>query len=144
MNIEILNDQDTESFDALVSGVRQHNHLKLGNEETQPLSVIARNESNEVIAGVSGVTIYKHFLVNVVWVAETAREQGLGKKLMLMAESEAKQRGCIAAQVDTLSIQAPDFYQKLGFKIAGKIPGLTQDHDRYFLMKLYDQCREQV
>lgn len=137
MKIETLNEQDTASFDTLVSGVRQHNHAQLGKEETQPLSVIARDEQNEIIGGVSGVTIYKHFLVNVVWVSEATRAKGLGKKLMLMAESEAKKRGCIAAQVDTLAVQAPEFYQKLGFKIVGQVPGMTPGHTRFFLMKSF-------
>lgn len=138
MQIEVIHEECPDTVKELISGVRKYNHSKLGNEATQPLTVISRNPEGNIIGGVSGVTIYQHFLVNVLWVDQTARGQGLATQLMQLAEDHAKQRGCIAAQVDTLSIQAPEFYQKLGFKVAGKIPGLTKDHDRYFLMKLYD------
>lgn len=53
---------------------------------------------------------------------------------MALAEAEAKQRGCLVAQVDTLSIQAPVFYEKQGFEIIGTV---TTDPPRIFLMKKY-------
>ena len=51
---------------------------------------------------------------------------------MEIAEKEAKERGCIAAQVDTLSMQAPDFYKKLGFEVKGKISGHIEIMIRIF------------
>lgn len=137
VKIEVINNEDPLVFETLVSGVREHNQSALGFESKQPLSVILRDDNEKIIGGVSGCTIYKHFLVNLLWVDKVARNQGLARKVMELAEREAKRRGCIAAQVDTLSIQAPNFYQKLGFEVEGKIPGLTEDHDRYFLMKQY-------
>ncbi len=137
MNIEVIHNDDPLIFETLVSGVREHNQSALGFESKQPLSVILRDDNQKIMGGVSGCTIYKHFLVNVLWVDKAARNQGIARKVMELAEKEAKERGCIAAQVDTLSIQAPDFYKKLGFEVKGKISGLTEDHDRYFLMKQY-------
>ena len=137
MNIEVINEENNALFEELVEGVRQYNWQVLGNEKAKPLSVIIKNDEGKIIAGVSGRTIYKHFLVGVVWTDKLVRAQGLGRKVMEQAEIQAKQRGCIAAQVDTLSIQAPSFYQKLGFEVKGKVPGLTKDHDRYFLFKEY-------
>lgn len=139
MKVEIFNQENTEVFETLVSGVRDYNRASLGSEKPEPLSVILRDEQDAIIAGVTGQTIYKHFLVTAVWADSSLRNQGLGRKVMELAETEAQKRGCIAAQVDTLSIQAPDFYKKLGFKVMGKIPGLTLDHDRYFFIKEYPQ-----
>ncbi|MCL1140045.1 GNAT family N-acetyltransferase [Shewanella pneumatophori] len=56
---------------------------------------------------------------------------------MQYAETEAKNRGCIMAQVDTLSFQAPLFYQKLGFEIIGTVPATSKSPARYFLLKHY-------
>ena len=137
MNIEVINEENNDVFEQLVSGVREYNRQVLGNEKPEPLSVIIRNDDNKIIAGVSGRTIYKHFLINILWSDESVRGKGLGTRVMQQAETEAKKRGCIAAQVDTLSVQAPGFYQKLGFEVVGKVSGLTEDHDRYFLMKEY-------
>ncbi len=137
MNIDVQHEVNTALFDDLVTGVREHNLLRLGEEKAIPLSVSVKDSKGKVIAGVSGRTIYKQFLVEVLWADEAVRGKGLGRRIMEQAELEARKRGCVTAQVDTLSIQAPEFYQKLGFDIIGKVPGMTKDHDRYFLMKSY-------
>ncbi|MEZ9594992.1 N-acetyltransferase [Shewanella sp. 10N.261.52.F9] len=56
---------------------------------------------------------------------------------MQHAEVEAKNRGCIMAQVDTLSFQAPLFYQKLGLEIIATVPNTAKSPERYFLLKKY-------
>jgi len=54
-----------------------------------------------------------------------------------LAEVEVKKRDCVAAQVDTLSFQAPVFYEKLGFEVVGRITGASEHPVRYFLLKRY-------
>jgi predicted N-acetyltransferase YhbS len=57
---------------------------------------------------------------------------------MEIAEREARARGCLTAQVDTLSFQAPVFYGKLGFEVIGKADGIPESPERYFLLKKYE------
>ncbi len=137
MHIAVSHEENSEVFETLVSEVRKFNMSHTGNEKSKPLSVIASDDSGNLIGGVSGRTIYNQLLIEVLWVSESARGHGLGRSLMLRAESEAKARGCIAAQVDTLSFQAPDFYQKLGFEIVGKVAGIPNSPERFFLVKRY-------
>ncbi|OLF58435.1 GNAT family N-acetyltransferase [Aeromonas veronii] len=137
MKIEVLKEDNTSVFDALFSGVREHNFQNMGPEVSIPLYVISRDENGNLIGGVAGRTIYKQFLIQVVWVDKNSRTTGLGRRLMELAEDEAKKRGCLAAQVDTLSFQGPAFYGKLGFEEVGKISGVSESPDRYFLMKKY-------
>ncbi|WP_041415836.1 GNAT family N-acetyltransferase [Shewanella halifaxensis] len=141
MNIDVLHEEAPAIFDALVDGVRQHNFAHMGPESSKPLAVVAHdgdnNASGKLIGGVAGCTIYDNFLINVVWVDESARGTGLGRDLMQRAEVEAKQRGCTMAQLDTLSFQAPVFYQKLGFEIIGTVPSTAKSPERYFLLKRF-------
>jgi GNAT superfamily N-acetyltransferase len=137
VKVEILDESNKAVFDALVAGVRAHNFENMGCEESKPLSVIARDEDGKLIGGVSGRTIYKHFLIEVVWVDKEARGTGLGRRLMELAEVEATKRGCVAAQLDTLSFQGPVFYGKLGFEVVGKVTGFPESPERYFLLKKY-------
>ena len=123
---------------ALIDGVREFNASIMGNADSEPLSVVARGSAGEILGGVAGRTIYDHFLIEVVWVAESMRGEGLGRRLMLQAEERAKARGCRGAQVDTVSFQAPEFYEKLGFRIIGTVEGYPTGHDRHFLAKDYD------
>ena len=137
MKIEVLNHPDKLIFEKLVDGVRSYNFEHMGDETSSALSVISRDESGRIVGGVSGRTIYNQFLIEVAWVSQEFRRSGLGQSLMQRAEKEAKARGCLAAQVDTLSFQAPGFYQKLGFEIVGKVTGVENSPDRFFLAKRY-------
>lgn len=143
MEIEVIHERDEASFDALVAGVREYNNQVMGGKEAaKPLSVIARDQDGNLVAGVAGRTIYKHFLIEVVWVDKQQRGTGLGRRLMQQAEVEAKKRGCLSAELDTLSFQAPGFYGKLGFEVVGKVAGIPKGHDRYFMLKRFNSAAD--
>lgn len=137
MRIEVENQPAAELIDELVAGVRAHNFESLGDERSRPLATIARDAAGLLIGGVSGRTIYRQFLIDVVWVAKPVRGTGLGRQLMALAEAEAVRRGCVAAQVDTLAFQGPVFYEKLGFTQVGRVSGIPESPDRFFLLKRY-------
>ena len=137
MIIEVYHESNENIFDFIVKGVRIFNFKMMGEEKSKPLMVVIRDDSGEIVGGIAGRTIYHQFLIEVLWVHDDKRGQGLGIQLMELAECEAKKRGCIAAQVDTLSFQAPKFYEKMGFKIVGKVSGVKDSPDRYFLLKHY-------
>ncbi|MNG92776.1 Acetyltransferase (GNAT) family protein [compost metagenome] len=84
------------------------------------MMVVLRDDNGEIVGGIARRTIYHQSLIEVLWVHNDNRGEGLGVQLMEIAEYEAKSRGCIAAQVDTLSFQAPKFYEKWGFRLSEK------------------------
>ncbi|WP_299494596.1 GNAT family N-acetyltransferase [uncultured Shewanella sp.] len=139
-NHEGSHEKNQAILNELIRGLRQFNVEHMGDEKSRPLMVVARDSDDKLIGGVSGVTIYQNFLITVVWVDEAYRGSGLGTELMIQAESEAKQRGCLAAQLDTLSFQAPIFYQKMGFEIVGTVPGFAKSPERFFMLKHYDEA----
>ncbi|GGP54582.1 GNAT family N-acetyltransferase [Shewanella saliphila] len=137
MDIDISHHEDEQVMNSLTAGLRQFNVEHLGNESTQPLTIVARSDDGDVIGGVAGQTIYKNFLINIVWIDAKYRGKGLGEELMQLAEIEAIKRGCLIAQLDTLDFQAPIFYEKLGFSVVGKVPKFSGSPARYFMMKQY-------
>ena len=138
MKIEVLHKEDSVVNDTLLAGLRRYRNENMGNEETQPLSVVAKDDQGKIIGGVAGRCIYKNFLIEMVWIDDVVRGSGLGRRLMLQAEEQAKQRGCLVAQLDTLSFQAPQFYQKLGFEVVGTVPEFAGSPARYFMLKRYE------
>lgn len=82
----------------------------------RPLSVLAHDDDGALIGGLTGKTFWNWLYIDVLWVDEKRRGQGLGGQLVHKAEAIAAARGCTAAYLWTESFEAPDFYQKLGYR----------------------------
>ncbi|AXQ15520.1 GNAT family N-acetyltransferase [Shewanella algae] len=128
MQIDLLQQVDDDLQNELIDKLRTYNHSYI-NETSQPLAAIARDSEGQLIGGVSGRSIYRQLLIEVVWVAKEHRGSGLGSRLMALCEQEAIKRGCLAAQLDTLSFQAPAFYAKQGFEVVGSVSGIPGSPD---------------
>ena len=73
--------------------------------------------------------------VDVLWVDETVREQGIGTYLLKETEKLAKKKHCTLIHLDTFDFQAKDFYLKNGYKIFGVLKDCPKGHTRYYLKK---------
>ncbi|MBR5616105.1 MAG: GNAT family N-acetyltransferase, partial [Clostridia bacterium] len=71
----------------------------------------------------------------ILWVHESHRYKGIGSKLLCKAEKEAIRRGCHHVHLDTMSWQAPEFYQKHGYEVIGILPDIPNGNQKYLLMK---------
>ncbi|MFG0574909.1 GNAT family N-acetyltransferase [Shewanella sp. yb_14] len=96
MQIDLLQQVDDDLQNELIDKLRTYNHSYI-NETSQPLAAIARDSEGQLIGGVSGRSIYRQLLIEVVWVAKEHRGSGLGSRLMALCEQEAIKRGCLAA-----------------------------------------------
>ncbi len=63
------------------------------------------------------------------------RGLGWGRKLMEYALNFGQEHGCDFAFVETMSFQAPRFYQNLGFEVELKRDGYARDVSFYYLRK---------
>jgi ribosomal protein S18 acetylase RimI-like enzyme len=54
---------------------------------------------------------------------------------MKRAEALALEQGCDAVDLDTFDYQAPGFYEKLGFKVFGRLEDYPPGHRRFYLVK---------
>jgi GNAT superfamily N-acetyltransferase len=73
--------------------------------------------------------------VDILWVDETLRGQGVGSELLRKVEDKAKERGCKLIHLDTFDFQAKGFYLKQGYKVFGKLKDCPDGHVRYYLQK---------
>lgn len=74
--------------------------------------------------------------VRFLWVDEPSRHTGIGSRLLRAAEEEARSRGCYKMVLSTHSFQAPDFYLKHGYVVAGEFSEYPRGHRSIFLEKL--------
>ena len=73
--------------------------------------------------------------VKYVYVDEHYRNQGLGSRLMHRAVSYGLEQNCPFAFVETMSFQAVDFYQKMGFELNFTRTGYAHGTSFHYLSK---------
>jgi predicted acetyltransferase/GNAT superfamily N-acetyltransferase len=113
----------------------EFNHSRIGKPEiSRPLAILLSHpESDDIIGGLYGSTFFSHLWVDLLFVPESMRGAGIGRKLM--AEAEAVRRGCRAAVLDTFSFQARGFYERLGYCVFGRLDDCPPGHSRFYLTK---------
>jgi GNAT superfamily N-acetyltransferase len=120
---------------AVRAGLEAFNRLHAAADGYRPLNLFVRDSRGSVAGGLLGATYWSWLYVEILWVSEPARGQGYGRRLLDLAEQEARTRGCYAAHLDTLSFQALPFYERHGYRIYGVLDDLPRGHKRYFLQK---------
>jgi GNAT superfamily N-acetyltransferase len=102
----VLTDQPPATMrDALGKGVSGVNVEKLGPSDMRPLAIMIQ-QGSELIGGLFGRTSFRRLFVELLFVPESLRGQGIGQKLLAQAEAEAKARGCLGLWLETLSADA--------------------------------------
>jgi ribosomal protein S18 acetylase RimI-like enzyme len=94
-----------------------HGHVR----ETKKFYTFIKDKEGKVRGAILYSFLWNAMHIDSLWVDESLRGQGLGRKLMEMAEIEAKTHGCTIAHTDTFTWQAPGFYAKLGYTVYGKL-----------------------
>ncbi|MGG1680327.1 GNAT family N-acetyltransferase [Neobacillus sp. NRS-1170] len=94
------------------------------------VSHILRNDDGKIVGGITGTIFRYHLHINYLWVDNSLRGKGYGKELLNHIEKTARENNCRLILLDSFSFQAPDFYQKLGFKVVG----IVEDHPNCLFM----------
>ncbi|WP_409159663.1 GNAT family N-acetyltransferase [Pectobacterium sp. B2J-2] len=135
MNLHITNTPDSDEEEFVIASLWKHNE-QYDAVDISPLFLNFKDDENNIIAGLISRTWWGALEVQYLWVSEKHRKSGLGRQLMQAAEKEALNRGCHLAYVDTFEFQAKGFYEKLGYKEYGNLPGYAHKHTRHYLAKL--------
>ena len=111
------------------------NDEKVGPDNHELLNIVEYDDERNVIAGLLGGTYWGWMHIDILWVDEKFRGQGIGSKLLAAAEEEALRRGCHSVHVDTMSWQAPEFYKKHGYKILSELEDIPLGNKKFHLIK---------
>jgi GNAT superfamily N-acetyltransferase len=124
-----------ETMQFLDDAIYAFNVAATGHRDGRLLSIVIRDEAGEIAAGLYGWTWGGCAEVRYVWVRDDRRGQGWGRGMLAAAEAEAARRGCGQMVLSTHSFQAPDFYKRLGYEIAGRYDDYPRGHQQIFLRK---------
>jgi GNAT superfamily N-acetyltransferase len=112
-----------------------YNEAQAGPRNSKEFAFFVRSERSELVGGLLGSTHWNHFFVSAIFVDQKFRNEGIGRELMIRAEAFALEQGCDTIYLDTFDFQAPGFYEKLGFKVFGKLEDYPAGHRRFYLVK---------
>lgn len=69
------------------------NDSVIGNRSLTRLASFARDDSQELIGGISGWLFWDWLYIDLLWVEDGHRRKGIGKRLLQEAEQMARDRG---------------------------------------------------
>jgi len=94
------------------------------------------DEEGNIIAGCLAIMYcWNVVAIDIIWVDEQYRGQGLGSILLGEVEREAMEKGCHLVHLDTFDFQAKEFYEKNGYSVFGTLEDCPKGHVRYYLKK---------
>lgn len=138
LRIELTQTPTNDEREAILAPLRAYNTSQAGPGNSELIALLIRGENDEILGGLYARVLYQWLFIELLSVPEQARGQGLGSKLMQMAEDLARDKGCIGAWLDTFDFQAPEFYKKLGYSELGQIVDYPPGHKRLFFQKRLD------
>lgn len=136
----IIREGNSEEADLIVDRIVEYNLSKVPLKQEVPFLWINRvieNTNEEIIAGIlSKIYCWNCVYIDVLWIKEEYRKDGLGSRLLKEVEKIAKDKGCHLIHLDTFDFQAKDFYIKHGYEVFGILDECPQGHKRYFMKKI--------
>lgn len=112
---------DPADFRALSSGMLAH-HAESGHpRKSEKYNIFLKDNEGKVFGGVIVTFLWNGMEIDSLWVDDSLRGKGWGRKLMEAVEKEGIKRGCTIAYTNTFPWQAPKFYEKLGYSLYGKL-----------------------
>jgi ribosomal protein S18 acetylase RimI-like enzyme len=116
-------------------GLTKYNVAAAGSFRYSTLVLSARQASGVVVGGLLCHFYWNAAHVELLWISETARGSGHGRRLMEEVERRAHRRGTRVIYLSTFSFQAPKFYEKLGYRRFGQLKKIAHGTNRLFYAK---------
>jgi GNAT superfamily N-acetyltransferase len=132
-----LNESRDEALRRHIQAIlREHNaRYAISSPSAQPISIIATSKQGDTVGGLLAQTYWTWLSIDLLVVKESARGRGIGTRLVLQAEDEARRRGCHFARTSTYAFQALHFYERLGYCIVGQLADYPEGATLFWLRK---------
>ena len=137
MQLQILTNAhaNSESIAKIETGLNDFNRSSSSIAEVEPLHSLATGMDGKVYGGAIGRTWGECCELQLIWVDEEYRGNGIGKLLMDSFENEAVNRGCKLIYLSTFTFQGPLFYEKRGYTEVLRIAGFSGGEEKIHMQK---------
>jgi GNAT superfamily N-acetyltransferase len=123
-----------ETKRAVLGGLIRYNDQKMGKQKYRRFAISLRDKG-AIVGGIVGEVWMTVLFIQLFWIEERFRGKGHGTKLIEKIEKEARRFGAVRSYVDTMSVQAPDFYRACGYQAFGAIDGYPGGVRRHWFTK---------
>lgn len=131
----LIDDDRAPLRQSLFQSLEHYNRSHVGTSGYHPLGIAVGHGGTETDAGLWAHTANDWLVIELLYVPEAMRGQGLGRQLVARAEQTALSRGCHSAWLDTFAFQARGFYEALGYEVFGTLDDYPAGTARYFMRK---------
>ena len=131
-NVRLSSEPDAapEDIASIIDAINRWNVRVTGVEDFHQVAIFARDAAGAIRGGITGGVWGGWLHIAALWVDEDLRGHGLGTRLLLAAEAEAREHGAHDAFLETHTFQAPDLYRRHGYETIAQIedypPGESQ------------------
>jgi GNAT superfamily N-acetyltransferase len=133
--IRSTSEASPQDVQAVLTGLRGYNEMHAGPAHFTAVHLLLHDSQQAVRGGLLGKQLWGWLYVDSLWVEESLRGHGWGRRLLRQAEAEGQQAGCTRALLDTFDFQARPFYEREGYTIFGVLEGFPPGHRRYYMQK---------
>lgn len=137
LRIDYVSQPEFEHLDTLKRGLEENAKMQMGFGPMEPFVFLCKM-GERVVGGCNGYVLYGAVSIDQLWVDASARHQGIGQKLVQETEELAKKHKCKLLFLSTMSWEARDFYQKLGFEHYSSLGGFEKDTQMHHMKKYLD------
>jgi GNAT superfamily N-acetyltransferase len=123
-----------ETKRAVLGGLIRYNDQRMGKQKYRRFAVSLK-EKGKIVGGIIGEVWMTVLFIQFFWIEERFRGKGSGTALIKKIEEEARRFGAVRSYVDTMSVQAPDFYRACGYEAFGAIDGYPGGVTRHWFTK---------
>lgn len=134
-DLSVTDTPSLADIDFLDERIYEFNVTRTGYDDGRKLGVFVRGDGGEIVAGLWGWTWGGYCEVRILWVHESLRRQGVGARLLLAAEEEARARKVSYMMLGTHSFQAPEYYPRFGYRRIATIPGKPPGYEEIWFRK---------
>lgn len=114
---------------------RSEPHRAVRQAGVHKLDIFIRDGEGRLRGGLVASTYWDWLEVDDLWLEDGLRGWGYGRRLLAMAEAEARARGCTRAWVRTFRFQARGFYERLGYRVVGQLEDYPPGSAFYWMRK---------